>query len=75
MSRGTHRKPGTTNPRLRRAIAGLSLVAAAATTGVIAAAELTTATSADTAWGAPDTETDPSVATGTDVTPLDTAWG
>ena len=80
MPHGTHRKPRTTTPRLRRIAAGLSLAAAAATGAYLA--DDATATQGDTTWGAPDTtptaddgstaaDTDP----GTTVTPLDTTWG
>ena len=65
MSQGQHRKPRTKTPRrLRRAVAGLSLAAAAATGGLLAADNLTTV-SGDAAWGAPDT--DPTIASGTGV--------
>lgn len=85
MSRGQHRKPRTTTPRLRRAVAGLSIAAAAATGGLLATDHLTEV-SGDTAWGAPDTDVEVGTATGdadtsvtttvdVPVTPLDTAWG
>lgn len=89
MSRGHHRKPRTRTPRLRRTLAGLSLAAAAVTGGILAADDLT-ATSGDTAWGAPDTDPttvtidtgistpltgDTGIDAGVTVTPLDTAWG
>lgn len=82
MPHGTHRKPRTTTPRLRRIAAGLSLAAAAAT-GAYLADDAIATTQGDTTWGAPDTtptvndgssttaNTDP----GTTVTPLDTTWG
>jgi hypothetical protein len=88
VSRGHHRKPRTRTPRLRRTLAGISLAAAAVTGGLLAADDLT-ASSGDTAWGAPDTDpatvtadtsadtpaADTDVSTGVTVTPLDTAWG
>lgn len=82
MSHGTHRKPRTTTRRrLRRIAAGLSLAAATAT-GAALTNGLTEQASADTTWGAPDTDPTPVTPTpdtggddGTVVTPLDTTWG
>lgn len=73
MSHGQHRapKPKKTT-RFRRIAAGISLAAAAATTGILTH-DLATP-QADTTWGAPDTDTTTPVDTGT-VTPLDTTWG
>jgi hypothetical protein len=50
-----HRKPRTRTPRLRRTLAGISLAAAAVTTGLAAADNLSGA-SGTAVWGALDTD-------------------
>ena len=66
--------------RLRRMAAALTL-ATAATTGALLTGTAHASPAADTAWGAPNTTTEPAVPTPaldvdlTVLTPLDTAWG
>lgn len=60
--------------RLGRALAGLSL-AAAAVTATVLTDELVATPQGDTAWGAPATTSTPAIDDTTIATPLDTAWG
>ncbi|MCI3279145.1 hypothetical protein [Streptomyces cylindrosporus] len=84
MSQGRHRAPRTPAPArkisLRRLAAAAGFAAAAATGIGLADGAVTSATPADTGWGAPDTTTVVDSDTGTDsggtaVYLDDTGWG